>query len=86
MSNTPFLSVRDLHVHFSTEDGIVKAVDGLSFDVEHGQDARHRRRVGLRQVRHQPGRPRPAPPRPHRDHGEILLDGQDLLTATEREL
>ena len=32
-----FLSVRDLRVRFSTEDGIVKAVDGLSFDVERGK-------------------------------------------------
>jgi peptide/nickel transport system ATP-binding protein len=32
-----FLSVRDLHVYFPTADGLVKAVDGLSFDVERGQ-------------------------------------------------
>ncbi|NUS16352.1 MAG: ATP-binding cassette domain-containing protein, partial [Streptomyces sp.] len=32
-----FLSVRDLYVRFSTEDGIVKAVDGLSFDLHRGQ-------------------------------------------------
>ncbi|MEU2587717.1 ABC transporter ATP-binding protein [Streptomyces avermitilis] len=33
----PFLSVQDLKVHFSTEDGTVKAVDGLSFDLERGK-------------------------------------------------
>ena len=32
-----FLDVRDLRVHFSTEDGLVKAVDGISFQVERGQ-------------------------------------------------
>jgi peptide/nickel transport system ATP-binding protein len=31
-----FLSVRDLKVHFPTVDGIVKATDGLSFDLEKG--------------------------------------------------
>jgi peptide/nickel transport system ATP-binding protein len=32
-----FLSVRDLKVHFPTVDGIVKATDGLSFDLERGK-------------------------------------------------
>ena len=32
-----FLSVRDIRVHFPTGDGLVKAVDGLSFDLERGQ-------------------------------------------------
>src|SRR5918911_440136 len=31
------LEVRDLKTHFRTEDGVVKAVDGVSFSVEKGQ-------------------------------------------------
>jgi peptide/nickel transport system ATP-binding protein len=37
VSDRPHLDVRDLRVHFSTEDGVVKSVDGLSFHVERGQ-------------------------------------------------
>ncbi|MCL2780552.1 MAG: ABC transporter ATP-binding protein [Actinomycetia bacterium] len=32
-----FLSVRDLQVHFPTEDGVVKAVNGIDFDLERGR-------------------------------------------------
>src|SRR6185437_825940 len=33
----PLLEVSDLKTHFRTDDGIVKAVDGVSFSVEKGQ-------------------------------------------------
>jgi peptide/nickel transport system ATP-binding protein len=32
-----FLQVQDLRVHFPTDDGVVKSVDGLSFSLERGQ-------------------------------------------------
>ncbi|MFE7649134.1 ABC transporter ATP-binding protein [Streptomyces phaeoluteigriseus] len=81
-----FLSVRDLKVRFSTEDGIVKAVDGLSFDVERGRtlgivgesgsgkSVTNLTVLGLHS------------PRTTTIEGEILLDGKELVTATEREL
>ncbi|MFJ4203600.1 ABC transporter ATP-binding protein [Streptomyces sviceus] len=81
-----FLSVRDLKVQFSTEDGIVKAVDGLSFDVERGKtlgivgesgsgkSVTNLTVLGLHN------------PRTTTVDGEIILDGKELVTANEREL
>ncbi len=37
VGSTAFLDVRDLKVHFATEDGLVKSVDGVSFKLERGQ-------------------------------------------------
>ncbi|MEV0178187.1 ABC transporter ATP-binding protein [Streptomyces sp. NPDC050625] len=82
----PLLSVRDLHVSFKTEDGIVRAVDGLSFDLERGKtlgivgesgsgkSVTNLTILGLHN------------PMFATVEGEILLDGQELTTARESEL
>jgi peptide/nickel transport system ATP-binding protein len=36
-SEKRFLDVTDLRVHFPTEDGLVRAVDGVSFAVDEGK-------------------------------------------------
>ncbi|MGP4000932.1 ABC transporter ATP-binding protein [Streptomyces sp. 8N706] len=82
----PFLSVRDLYVRFSTEDGVVKAVDGLSFDLERGRtlgivgesgsgkSVTNLSVLGLHN------------PESTEISGEILLDGQEITGARERTL
>src|SRR6185295_12438900 len=37
LEKQPFLEVVDLRVHFRTDDGLVKAVDGLSFALDRGR-------------------------------------------------
>ena len=37
MSQKPLLEVRNLKTHFRTDDGLVKAVDGVSFDLFEGE-------------------------------------------------
>jgi peptide/nickel transport system ATP-binding protein len=81
-----FLSVRDLHVSFKTEDGIVRAVDGLSFDLDRGRtlgivgesgsgkSVTNLTILGLHN------------PMFTTVEGEILLDGKELTTAREPEL
>ncbi|MER7740110.1 ABC transporter ATP-binding protein [Streptomyces sp. NPDC096538] len=81
-----FLSVRDLKVHFSTEDGIVKAVDGLSFDLERGKtlgivgESGSGKSVTNLAVLGLHNRKKTA------IDGSITLDGQELTTAGEKQL
>ncbi|MEU6442132.1 ABC transporter ATP-binding protein [Streptomyces sp. NPDC047046] len=78
------LEVRDLHVEFATRDGVVKAVNGVSYDVDAGETLAVLGESGSgKSVTAQaimgildmpPGRI-PA--------GEILFEGQDLLKMKE---
>ena len=50
-ADEPLLRVEDLRVEFPTEDGVVHAVDGITYEVAPRAHAGDRRRVGLGQDR-----------------------------------
>ncbi len=80
------LEVEDLRVHFKTDDGVVKAVDGISYSVEAGQtlgivgesgsgkSVSSMTVMGLTRAKNA------------QISGSIRFDGKELLTATEDEL
>jgi oligopeptide/dipeptide ABC transporter ATP-binding protein len=83
----PLLSVRDLRTHFFTREGVVHAVDGVSFDVEErkvlgivgesgcGKTVTALSIIGLIQK-----------PVARIVSGEVLFGGRDLTKLSEREL
>jgi peptide/nickel transport system ATP-binding protein len=86
MTSDPLLEVKDLQVHFDTDDGVVKAVDGISYTVARGQalgivgESGSGKSVSSLTVM---GLTRYANAR---ISGEILFEGRDLINASEAEL
>jgi peptide/nickel transport system ATP-binding protein len=76
-----FLEVRDLRVHFPTDDGLVKSVDGLSFKLERGKtlgivgESGSGKSVTSLSIMglHKPGTVNIS--------GEVLLEGENLVVA-----
>jgi oligopeptide/dipeptide ABC transporter ATP-binding protein len=83
----PLLEVRALHTEFRTGAGLVRAVDGISYTVEHGEtvaivgESGSGKSVGalsiLRLIPNPPGLI---------TGGEILFDGRDLRGLSEAEM
>jgi peptide/nickel transport system ATP-binding protein len=82
-SQMPFLVVEDLHVHFPTDDGLVKSVEGVSFALESGRtlgivgESGSGKSVTAQAIMGLHRRTNA------RVSGQILLDDEDLLTVTD---
>jgi oligopeptide/dipeptide ABC transporter ATP-binding protein len=83
----PLLEVKDLRTHFYTQDGVVKAVDGVSFYVDKGEtlgivgESGSGKSVTSLSIM----RLIPSPPGKIAG-GQILFDGDDLLKYSEDEM
>jgi peptide/nickel transport system ATP-binding protein len=85
-SKRPFLEVKDLRVHFPTADGLVKSVDGLSFELERGEilgivgeSGSGKSVTSLAILGLHKGSNAMVT-------GEIWLDGREIVAATEEEV
>ncbi|HEY3474642.1 MAG TPA: ABC transporter ATP-binding protein [Anaerolineales bacterium] len=85
-NNKPLLEVKGLKTYFYTEDGVVRAVDGVSFEVYPGEVlglvgesgcGKSVTSLSIMRLIAKPGRI---------DEGQILLDGEDLLKLPEDEM
>ena len=85
-TGSAYLSVRDLKVHFPTDDGLVRAVDGLTFDLERGKtigivgESGSGKSVTSQAILGLHRRTRA------RTSGSIVLDGEDLMTVGNERL
>ncbi len=83
---TPLLEVRGLKTYFNTEDGVVKAVDGVDFVVNKGEilglvgESGCGKSVTSLSILRLVGRPGKV------IAGEIFFDGRDLLKLSEEEM
>jgi oligopeptide transport system ATP-binding protein len=86
-TNEVLLSVRDLRTYFHTDEGVVKAVDGVSFDVHAGEvlgivgESGSGKSVTAMSILGLI----PIPPGKI-ESGQILWKGRDLLTMSDKEL
>ena len=85
-SNLGYLDVRDLKVHFPTDDGIVKAVDGVSFRIDRGEtigivgESGSGKSVTSQAILGLHRRSKA------KSSGQIWLDGEDLMTVTDERM
>ncbi len=87
MSTASILEVRDLHTQFRTLDGIVRAVDGVSFHVERGETLGIVGESGCGKSVTAMSILRLIPPETGRiASGSIKFEGEELTTLSEEEM
>ena len=82
----PLLEVDHLRTHFRTPDGIVRAVDGISFHVDAGEVLAIVGESGCGKSVTAMSILRLIPDPPGRSAGAIRFEGRDLLKASERDM
>jgi peptide/nickel transport system ATP-binding protein len=85
-SSDTVLSIRDLEVHFPTSDGVVKAVDGLTFNLSRGKTLGIVGESGSGKSVSSSAILGLHDPRRTKISGEIILNGTDLLTLSDGEM
>ncbi len=86
-TSRPLLSVKDIKTHFFNEDGVTRAVDGVSFDVMAGETLGIVGESGCGKSVTALSILRLLPARLGRTiEGSIAFDGKDLLTLDESEM
>lgn len=80
------LDVRDLKTHFFTDAGPVRAVDGVSLSIGRGEAVGLLGESGCGKSVFARSLMRLVPPPGRTISGDIILDGENLLAKTEREM
>jgi oligopeptide/dipeptide ABC transporter ATP-binding protein len=88
MAEKPLLSIKDLRVYFNTEEGVGKAVDGIDISLNQGEtlavvgeSGSGKTITGLSILNLVP-----SPPGIIRKGSQIIFDGKDILSLSEKEL
>ena len=82
----PLLAVEGLKVHFHTRDGVVRAVDGVDFQVAPGQTLGIVGESGSGKTVSSLTLLRLAPPPARIVAGRVLFEGEDLLRQSDKRL
>ena len=84
---TKLLEVNNLTTHFFTQDGVVKAVDGITYDLEEGEVLGVVGESGCGKSVHALSIMRLIPSPPGRTvAGEVIFEGEDLLKMDDSEM